>query len=69
MAAQYSTLDLISHDVHGGKESNYTLGLNWYPSNHVAFLFDYIRADAHPDQNGKNINANIFAAEFQLVLN
>lgn len=68
LAAQYSTLDLNNHDIQGGQEQNYTLGANWYLSKHVEFLFDYIRANAHPDSNGRNKDANIFAAEFQLYL-
>lgn len=46
IAGRYSTLDLNDGTVAGGKENNYSLGLNWYPNNYVRLLVDYVRFDA-----------------------
>lgn len=46
IATRYSTLDLNDDNIYGGKEDNYSLGLNWYPNNYLRFLVDYVRFDA-----------------------
>ena len=33
--------------VFGGQQTNYTLGLNWYPVNNIRFLLDYVHSDLH----------------------
>lgn len=45
VAARYSTLDLNDGTVLGGKENNYSLGLNWYPNNYLRLMTDYVRFD------------------------
>lgn len=46
VAARYSTLDLNDKDIKGGKEDNWSLGLNWYPTDNIRFLIDYVDFDA-----------------------
>lgn len=46
VAARYSTLDLNDDNIVGGKEDNYSLGLNWYPNPYLRLLVDYIHFDA-----------------------
>ena len=46
IAGRYSTLDLNADTITGGKEDNYSFGLNWYPNNYLRFLVDYVRFDA-----------------------
>lgn len=46
VAGRYSTLDLNDGNIAGGKETNYSLGLNWYPNNYLRFLVDYVHFDA-----------------------
>ncbi|MFZ2467236.1 MAG: porin [Parvibaculum sedimenti] len=46
IATRYSTLDLNDANIYGGKEDNYSLGLNWYPNNYLRFLVDYVHFDA-----------------------
>jgi phosphate-selective porin OprO and OprP len=59
IAARYSDLDLnwrqgrpgtaclgaLAGCVRGGDQKIWTLGLNWYPSNNVRVLLDYVRVD------------------------
>ncbi len=46
VAGRYSTLDLNDGNIAGGKEDNYSLGLNWYPNPYLRLLVDYIHFDA-----------------------
>ena len=42
IALRYSTLDLTDGGIDGGKESNLTVGINWYPNNNVRFSANYV---------------------------
>jgi len=44
LALRYSTLDLNDGTVQGGKEHDWTLGLNWYVGQHLKLQANYIRA-------------------------
>ncbi|MEO8670412.1 MAG: porin [Tahibacter sp.] len=44
VALRYSTLDLNDGTVHGGKEHDWTLGVNWYVGQHLKLQANYIRA-------------------------
>lgn len=46
LATRYSTIDLTDGTFHGGKENNWSFGVNWYPNNFVRVLADYVRYDA-----------------------
>tara|TARA_R110000868_G_scaffold25090_2_gene97944 strand:+ start:3330 stop:4679 length:1350 start_codon:yes stop_codon:yes gene_type:complete len=46
LAARYSTLDLTDGSFSGGRETNWTLGINWYPNNYVRVLGNYVKYDA-----------------------
>ena len=46
IATRVSTLDLNDDNITGGKETNYSLGLNWYPNDYLRFMLDYIHFDA-----------------------
>jgi phosphate-selective porin OprO/OprP len=46
VAARYSTIDLNDANIVGGKEDNYSLGLNWYPNPYLRVLVDYVHFDA-----------------------
>lgn len=63
---RYSILDLQDGDINGGKENNFTIGLNCWLNNHLKFLANYIIADADPSSNGLDRHLNIFALRLQL---
>ena len=46
LVGRYSLADLNDGAIMGGKETNYTFGLNWFLNNWVALKFNYIRVDA-----------------------
>lgn len=70
IAARYSVLDLNDATVLGGKETNYTFGLNWYPNNNLRFMLNYIHADvdksaaAAPTDVGGTMNAVALRTQF-----
>jgi phosphate-selective porin OprO/OprP len=50
IAGRYSTVDLndqvgAATGVAGGRQTIYTLALNWYISRNVRLMFDYLRGD------------------------
>jgi phosphate-selective porin OprO and OprP len=67
LAFRFSYVDLNDKAVKGGKEANFTFGVNWYLSEKSRFMFNFIhakvtdRADP-PIDDGR---ANIFQIRFQ----
>jgi len=69
LALRHSYVDLNDGDIKGGKESNFTTGLNWHHNRNVRVMFNYIHAYAKdraspPVDNGR---AHIFQTRFQLI--
>ena len=66
---RHSYVDLNDGRIRGGKESNFTFGLNWYMGNRMRLKFNYVhvyltdRADPVVD-NGRG---DIFQARFQFA--
>lgn len=46
VAVRYSELDLNDGPVHGGKEDDWTVGLNWYLGQHLKFQANYVWANS-----------------------
>lgn len=61
-----SYLNLNDKNISGGKETNATLGLNWYVNQFIIFRANYIKVMAKAPNNGNNANGNIFALRLQL---
>ncbi len=69
LAARFSYLDLNDRGIRGGRETNLTLGLNWYLNQRVRLMTNYVHAwvedRATPRVEGGE--ANIFQTRFQVV--
>lgn len=63
--ARASYANLSDQTIQGGKETNLTVGLNWYLNKIMTFKFNIIRVFARPAFNGNNVNTTIYAARIQ----
>ena len=69
LALRYSSINLNDNRVQGGKERNLTLGLNWYLSRKLRFMFNYIRAEVKDRRTTPMVpegDADIFQRRFQI---
>jgi len=68
LAVRHSHVDLNDGDVKGGKESNFTAGLNWYLNANVRLMLNYVRAEIN-DRASPEIKdgiADIVQGRFQI---
>ena len=61
---RYSELDLDDGPIQGGKEHDWTLGANWYLTEHLKFQANYIRAWS--DKGNLALDPEIFEARVQI---
>jgi len=61
---RYSELDLNDGTIQGGKEHDWTLGANWYLTQHFKFQANYIWAKS--DKGGLSIDPRIFELRAQI---
>jgi phosphate-selective porin OprO/OprP len=69
VAARFSFIDLNDGAIRGGKEANFTAGLNWYLNKKTRFMFNYINAlvkDRKTPPAVERGRAHIFQARFQI---
>jgi len=66
LSARFSTIDLQDSPVLGGKERNWTLGLNWIPHPALRLMLNYTRANAHPNRNGLSDRPRLLQLRAQL---
>ncbi len=62
-------IDLNSEAIRGGKEFDFTAGLNWYLNKKTRFMFNYIRAKVEDRETQPAVeegSADIFQARFQI---
>lgn len=64
IAGRFSFLDLNSGDVHGGRLSMLTAGVNWYLHSHVKWRFDY--GFGHVTGRQPEGNLNIFQTRMEV---
>lgn len=70
VAARYSVMDLNDMSVEGGKQTIYTLGVNWYPNDNMRFMLDYLHGNvnkmrtATPSNIGGTMNAVAMRVQF-----
>lgn len=70
VGVRYSELSPIGQRQFGNKESNLTLGVNWYPTDYMRVMANYIRVKSDLDfsrrPSPQNEHANIFAMRVQI---
>jgi phosphate-selective porin OprO/OprP len=68
IALRYSHLDLNDESIKGGKEDNFTIGLNWYFTEKYRVMFNYVRANVEDRANltADDGSADIFQSRFQI---
>ena len=69
MAARFSYIDLNSGTIRGGKEIDFTAGLNWYLTRKTRFMFNYIRAKVKDRETPPPVDSghtDILQARFQI---
>lgn len=64
LLARYSHIDLNDAGIDGGRESNWTLGANWYLGSHLKFQANYIHADAR--RGGNHVQPEVLQLRAQL---
>ncbi len=69
LATRFSFLDLNDELIRGGKEWNFTAGVNWYPTRKTRFTINYIHARVKDrlDPLIKKGDADILQARIQIV--
>ena len=68
LGARLSFIDLNDGAIRGGKETNFTAGLNWYLTKNTRFMFNYVRAYVKDRRTPPAVDrgrAHIFQARFQ----
>jgi phosphate-selective porin OprO/OprP len=68
IALRYSTLDLEDETVNGGEETNITAGINWYVTDYMRVMANFINAELHPNRSGVDEDVQIGQARLQLNL-
>jgi len=61
---RYSEIDLNDAPVQGGKEHDFTIGANWYLTQHFKFQANYIRA--YSDKGNLSLDPTIFELRAQI---
>jgi phosphate-selective porin OprO/OprP len=69
LGLRYSYVDLNDAEIKGGKERNFTAGLNWYHKRNVRVMLNYIGANVKDRalSSIENGRADIFQLRFQIV--
>jgi phosphate-selective porin OprO and OprP len=63
---RYSAVNLNDEPILGGREHDWTLGLNWYLNKYFKIQTNFIHADS--ERQGKSVDPNIFETRLQLTL-
>lgn len=64
LVARYSHIDLDNDGIAGGRESNWTLGANWYLTQNFKFQANYVKADA--ERGAAHADPHLFQLRAQL---
>jgi phosphate-selective porin OprO/OprP len=75
VAARWSSIDLQDRDILGGRENNFTSGVNWWINQNIMFRFNYVYGMLRPNSaeadpplvGGIDENIHAFMARAQIV--
>lgn len=71
LAARFSSIDLQSNGVPGGREDDVTVGVNWWVNPNILFRFNYVYGDVSPNSavtlNGRDEQTHAFTGRAQIV--
>lgn len=67
LGARFSALDLDNKDIRGGLERNFTIGATLWMSAKMRFMAEYVHADADPDEDGDERDADLVQARLQIA--
>ena len=68
LRARYSLIDLVDQTVSGGVERDASIGVTWWRTEKIRFMFEYVYADADPDFDGDERDADILQARVQVAI-
>jgi len=67
LKARVSSVDLDDGLFQGGKESNEAIGVNWWYSENIRVLAEYVMVHADPNRNGIKEDPSILQARVQIA--
>lgn len=67
VAARYSFVDLNDGAVAGGRQDNFSVGVNWYQTRNTRLILNYVNARSRPGSNGERENVSAIMARFQIA--
>lgn len=65
--ARLSEVDLVDGDVNGGKERNEAVGVNWWYSENIRVLAEYVMVHTDPGRNGVSEDPSVLQARLQVA--
>jgi len=66
LGLRFSSLDLTDKDILGGRQEDFTVGLNWYANSNIRFMANYVHVNTHPNSKGVNDNPDILQFRGQI---
>jgi phosphate-selective porin OprO/OprP len=65
LAARWSYIDLNDQNIQGGRQHDWTFGLNWFPNQYTRFAFNYIHCMVDTPITGVDADVDIFGTRAQ----
>ncbi len=60
LGLRFSALNLTDKDIIGGRQDDFTVGLNWYANPNIRFMANYVHVNTHPNRLGLKESPDIF---------
>lgn len=65
VAGRWSYVDLNDRNIQGGRQHDWTFGLNWFPNQYTRFALNYIHCMVDAPITGADVDADVFATRAQ----